>query len=218
MARIRLAPELRREQLLDLGAELFAAEPYERVHIDRVAEIAGVSRGLLYHYFPTKGAFFAALVERTVENLRAATAPDPALSPLDQLRHGIDAYLAHCRANSHAAHAVHRSAASADPDVVAIIERDNRVQEERILGALEHRRTPHPLLVIAVRAWLLFLRTAWLEWIDRPEVPRDEIREVCVAALVGALGGLPKKAQPALLDSLAEPGPIRNETVRGSSG
>jgi hypothetical protein len=74
------------------------------------------------------------------------------------------------------------------------------------------------LLVIAVRAWLLFLRTAWLEWIDRPEVPRDEIREVCVAALVGALGGLPKKAQPARLDSLAEPGPIRNETVRGSSG
>src|SRR5712671_4505308 len=94
MARTRLAPELRREQLLDLGAELFAAEPYERVHIERVAEIAGVSRGLLYHYFPTKGAFFAALVERTVENLRAATAPDLALSPLDQLRHGIDAYLA----------------------------------------------------------------------------------------------------------------------------
>jgi hypothetical protein len=85
----------------------------------------------------------------------------------------------------------------------------------------EHRYSPcgpHPLLVIAVRAWLLFLRTAWLEWIDRPEVPRDEIREVCVAALVGALGGLPKKAQPARLDSLAEPGPIRNETVRGSSG
>src|ERR1700730_16678326 len=146
MARTRLAPELRREQLLDLGAELFAAEPYERVHIERVAEMAGVSRGLLYHYFPTKGAFFAALVQRTVEHLRAATAPDPALSPLDQLRDGIDAYLAHCRANSHAARAVHRSAASADPDVVAIIERDNRVQEERILGALEQRRTP-------VRCW-----------------------------------------------------------------
>jgi len=88
----------------------------------------------------------------------------------------------------------HRGAASADPDVVAIIERDNRVQEERILGALEQRRPPHPLLVIAVRAWLLYLRTAWLECIDRPEVPRDEIREVCVAALVGALGGLPKGA------------------------
>ena len=69
-----------------------------------------------------------------------------------------------------------------------------------------------------MRAWLLFLRTAWLEWIDRPEVPRDEIREVCVAALVGALGGLPKNARPARLDGLGEPSPIRNETVRTPSG
>jgi AcrR family transcriptional regulator len=217
VARTRLAPQLRREQLLDLGAELFATEPYERVHIERVAEIAGVSRGLLYHYFPTKAAFFAALVERSVLHLRAATAPDPALSPLDQLRHGIDAYLDHCQANSHAARAVHRGAASADPDVVAIIQRDHRVQADRILSALERRRTPHPLLVVAVRAWLLFLRTAWLEWIDRPEMPRDEIREMCVAALVGALGGLPKKARPTLLDRLAEPGSTHNQTVRISS-
>ncbi|MDT5196084.1 MAG: hypothetical protein QOH20_2838, partial [Mycobacterium sp.] len=103
MARIRLAPELRRAQLLDLGAELFAAEPYERVHIERVADMAGVSRGLLYHYFPTKAAFFAALIERSSGRLMAVSVPDPALSPLEQLRHGIDAYLAHCRANSHAA-------------------------------------------------------------------------------------------------------------------
>jgi AcrR family transcriptional regulator len=204
MARTRLAPEQRRDQLLDLGAELFAAEPYERVHIERVAEMAGVSRGLLYHYFPTKAAFFAALVERSVEHLKAATAPDPALPPLEQLRHGIDAFLTHCRANSHAARAVHRSTASADPDVIAIIRRDNGIQEERILGALEQGRTPHPLLTIAVRSWLLFLRTAWLEWIDRPDVPLDEIREMCVAALVGALSGLPKKARPALLDSITE--------------
>ncbi len=200
MARTRLAPEFRREQLLDLGAELFAAEPYERVHIELLAEMAGVSRGLLYHYFPTKAAFFAALVERSTEHLTAATTPDPALSPLEQLRHGIDTYLDHCRANPEAARAVHRGTASAHPNVVAIIERNNRVQEERILSALRQARDPHPLLVIAVRAWLLFLRAAWLEWLDRPEVLRDQIREVCVAALIGALRGLPKTAQPAQLD------------------
>lgn len=213
MPRTRLTPELRREQLLDLGAELFAAQPYDRVHIEQVAETAGVSRGLLYHYFPNKAAFFAALVQRSVDNLQAATAPDPALSPLEQLRDGIDAYLNHCRANTHAARAVHRSTASADPNVAAITKRDNLIQEDRILNALEPHRAPHPLLVIAVRAWLLFLRSAWLEWIDRPEVPLDEIREVCVAALVGALGGLPTAARPALLDSPAELRPTRGETA-----
>jgi AcrR family transcriptional regulator len=209
MARTRLAPELRRELLLDLGAELFAAEPYERVHIERVAEMAGVSRGLLYHYFPTKAAFFAALVERSVEHLVIATAPESALPPLEQLRHGIDAFLSHCRANSHAARAVHRSAASADPEVIAIIKRDNDIQERRILRALEQGRTPHPLVTIAVRSWLLFLRTAWLEWIDRPDVALDEVREMCVAALVGALDGLPKNARPELLDSFTELRPTK---------
>jgi AcrR family transcriptional regulator len=209
MPRTRLAPELRRDQLLDLGAELFAEEPYESVHIERVAEMAGVSRGLLYHYFPTKAAFFAALVERSVEHLVIATAPDSALPPLEQLRHGIDAFLSHCRANSHAARAVHRSAASADPEVIAIIKRDNDIQERRILRALEQGRTPHPLVTIAVRSWLLFLRTAWLEWIDRPDVALDEVREMCVAALVGALDGLPKNARPELLDSFTELRPTK---------
>jgi AcrR family transcriptional regulator len=209
MPRTRLPPELRRDQLLDLGAELFAEEPYESVHIERVAEMAGVSRGLLYHYFPTKAAFFAALVERSVEHLVIATAPESALPPLEQLRHGIDAFLSHCRANSHAARAVHRSAASADPEVIAIIKRDNDIQERRILRALEQGRTPHPLVTIAVRSWLLFLRTAWLEWIDRPDVALDEVREMCVAALVGALDGLPKNARPELLDSFTELRPTK---------
>jgi AcrR family transcriptional regulator len=202
MARVRLAPELRRDQLLDLGAKLFAEEPYEQVHIERVAEMAGVSRGLLYHYFPSKAAFFAALVDRSVERLSVAAAPDPSLPPLDQLRNGIDAYLDHCRANPHAARAVYRSAASADPAVLAIVERDNRIQEDRILSALETDRSPHPLVVMAVRAWLVFLRTAWLEWIDQPEMARHDVRELCVTALVGALDGLPQNARPAQLESI----------------
>jgi AcrR family transcriptional regulator len=210
MARTRLDPELRREQLLNLGAELFATQPYERVHIERVAETAGVSRGLLYHYFPTKRAFFAALVERSVTRLLAATTPDPALSPLEQLRHGIDAYLAHGRANSHAVRALHQGSASADPEVVAIIESSNRAHERRILAALERGENPHPLVVIVVRGWLLFMRTACLEWLDRPEVRLDELREVCVAALVGALDGLPDNARPARLDNLTQPSPARS--------
>lgn len=52
--RRRLSTEERREQLLSVGARLFSESPYDEVWIEQVAEIAGVSRGLLYHYFPTK--------------------------------------------------------------------------------------------------------------------------------------------------------------------
>jgi AcrR family transcriptional regulator len=62
--RRRLSTGERREQLLSVGARLFSESPYDDVWIEQVAEIAGVSRGLLYHYFPTKRDFFAAVVER----------------------------------------------------------------------------------------------------------------------------------------------------------
>ncbi|MGZ8718810.1 MAG: helix-turn-helix domain-containing protein, partial [Aeromicrobium sp.] len=60
--RTRLSREDRSDQLLDLGAELFATRSYEDVHIEEISELAEVSRGLLYHYYPTKRAFFAALL------------------------------------------------------------------------------------------------------------------------------------------------------------
>ena len=80
MTRRRLSPEDRRAQLLALGAELFASLPYDEVHIEAVAEQAGVSRGLLYHYFPTKRAFFAALVREGAARMAADTEPDIGLA------------------------------------------------------------------------------------------------------------------------------------------
>ncbi len=72
-ARRRLAPEQRRAQLLDIGARLFADRPYEDVWIEEVAELAEVSRGLMYHYVPTKRDFFAAIVERESCPVKAMT-------------------------------------------------------------------------------------------------------------------------------------------------
>ena len=60
--RRRLSPEDRRSELLDLGADVFGQRPYDEVRIDEIAERAGVSRALMYHYFPDKRAFFAAVV------------------------------------------------------------------------------------------------------------------------------------------------------------
>lgn len=202
MARTRLSPEQRRSQLLNLGSELFADEPYEDVHIERVAELAGVSRGLLYHYFPTKRVFFASLVERALDSMLAATAPDPALTPIEQLRHGVDTYLRHCRDDRSGFRAIMRAAAGGDRHVLGLIERNQHAQEERILSALIPSGAPDPLLVIAIRAWQMFNRTACLEWLEQPDVPLEDIRELCVNALVSALIQLPPRAAPADLERL----------------
>ncbi|MGH1562188.1 TetR/AcrR family transcriptional regulator [Mumia sp. DW29H23] len=205
-SRTRLSPEQRRDQLLTLGAQLFATQPYEDVHIERVAEMAEVSRGLLYHYFPNKRAFFAALLDRAASHLAEATAPDPALTPREQLYGGIESYLDHCRANREGMRAIHRGAASADPDVEAIIERSTSLHEQRVLDVLEPDGRPHALLTIAVRSWIPLLRAAAHAWLEAaeatPPAPRDEVRDLCAGALVGALVALPAAARPARLDDL----------------
>src|SRR3712207_9431639 len=59
--RTRLAPEQRRTQLLDLGVRLLATRSLDELSIDLLAEEAGISRGLLYHYFGNKHAFHEAV-------------------------------------------------------------------------------------------------------------------------------------------------------------
>ncbi len=194
--RTRLSREARQDQLLDLGAELFADKSYEDVHIELLAEEAGVSRGLLYHYFPTKRAFFAAMVRRESGRMAEQTLPDPALPIIDQLNQGIEIYLEYCESHKMGVKAVFHGGASADPEIQAIIEEDLRLQSERILDAVEPVREASPLAKIAVRSWLQFLRNAAHEWIDTTDIKRDEIRELAAHTLVATLLALPEASRP----------------------
>src|SRR5271163_5309073 len=85
--------EDRREQLLRIGTELFATQPYDEVWIGEVARAAGVSRGLLYHYFPGKRAFYAEIVQAQSDELARRTDTD--VPGLDSLRSVIDAYFSY---------------------------------------------------------------------------------------------------------------------------
>ena len=84
--RTRLDIDLRRSQLVEIGMELFAKRPYDEVSVEEIAAAAGVSRGLLYHYFPTKRDFLVEVVRAQLERLAELTAPDTSKPPLESLR------------------------------------------------------------------------------------------------------------------------------------
>ena len=73
--RTRLSPEERRTQLLDTGVRLLATRSLDELSIDTLAEEAGISRGLLYHYFGGKQGFYEAVVQHAADDLYARTAP-----------------------------------------------------------------------------------------------------------------------------------------------
>jgi AcrR family transcriptional regulator len=90
VTRRRLEPQQRREQLLDIGAALFAEKPYEDVFMEDIAARAGVSRGLLYHYYPSKRDLYVAILRRASDRFLARVTPDPQLPQAQQLATGCD--------------------------------------------------------------------------------------------------------------------------------
>ncbi|UFQ19758.1 MULTISPECIES: TetR/AcrR family transcriptional regulator [Streptomyces] len=191
--RRRMSTQERREQLLSVGARLFALKPYDDVWIERVAEIAGVSRGLLYHYFPTKRDFFAAVVQRESERMLRLTAAVPGLPVREQITAGLDAFLGYVESHAQGFRAFHRAEAAGDPLVREVYGEGLAAQERQILAALaaDPRATDiiqdPPALRLAVRGWLAFLVAVCLEWLTEPELTREQVRDLCAKALLGAI-------------------------------
>lgn len=59
----RVSKDLRREQLLEAAARLFAQKGYHATRVAEIAEAAGIAKGTLYEYFPTKEELFYALLD-----------------------------------------------------------------------------------------------------------------------------------------------------------
>jgi AcrR family transcriptional regulator len=191
-ARTRLDVDARREQLIAIGSELFGSNAYDEVWVEEIAARAAVSRGLLYHYFPTKRDFFVAVVREQVRRVAELTAPDPDLEPLDRLRAAIDAHLDYVEENVEGYRAVHRAGIGADEEVRAIVDGSLDAQADRILDSVAGAAAPSPLLRLAVRSWIGFQVTAVNRWLDRRDLPRDQLRELLAQVLVGSIEAVAK--------------------------
>ena len=76
-SRVRMTPEDRRRQLVGIGLRKFVEQPVQDLSLDEVAAEAGVSRGLLFHYFPSKTDYHRAVVEAAWRRVGRNVTPDP---------------------------------------------------------------------------------------------------------------------------------------------
>ncbi|MFJ5831522.1 TetR/AcrR family transcriptional regulator [Streptomyces sp. NPDC093089] len=185
--RRRLSPAERRAQLLDVAAVLFAAQPYDEVRMEAVAERAGVSRALLYQHFPSKRDLFAALYQAVSEDLLAKTRLDPADTLVEQLVEGLDAHIAYFAENRNTVLAANRVLAG-DRLVQTIIAEELDALRERLLGVLPLADERTRAAVSGVlKSWLVFVQALCVDWLTHETCTRTELRDVCVGAVVGAL-------------------------------
>lgn len=181
----RLDVDERRRQLLERGAELFTSHPYEELSMSRIAKEVGISKALLYHYFPSKQAYFEETLSTWAEQLRQRTEPDPDLPPVEQLKASLDAFLGLVEENAVAYSNLIRSA-TAVPEIRELIEEVRRRTAQRILEGLYSREAP-PKARTAVSGWLWFMDGACLDWIEHRDIEREEMRDMLLGVLLGAL-------------------------------
>jgi len=183
----RLDVDERRRRLLELGADLFTRFAYDELSMSRIAREAGISKALLYHYWPSKEAYFVATLEDKAEELAQRTAPDETLPPLEQLAASLDAYLAWIEENASSYDKMIRSA-GAVAEVRAMLDRVRRDTAKRIVDGLRGDEPATPALRTAVRGWIGFMDGACLDWIahDR-DLPREALHGLLLSTLMGAV-------------------------------
>ncbi|AEH09343.1 MULTISPECIES: TetR/AcrR family transcriptional regulator [Protofrankia] len=174
----RLLPSDRRGQLLAAARHLLERGTIDDVRIETVAAEAGVSPGLLFHYFGSQRGFRHAVLRAAAEELLDHLRPDPSLAPGEQLRAGVETFVEYvCR----------------HPDVYLAITRLDGGSDMRTL----HRSTratlagwlteglttagapATPALTMAVAGWLAYMEEVVLTWLDQPAMDRADLVNLC---------------------------------------
>lgn len=197
--RTRLSPEQRRSQLLDLGVRLLATRSLDELSIDVLAEEAGISRGLLYHYFGNKHAFHEAVVRRAADDLIAQTAPPVDGEPLERLLISMAAYLDYVTANYEGYLSLVKGAAGGNDTLREIYEEARSALTDRVFredaqggSGLATIVADTPTNRLLVRGWSAMAEELVLAWYADPAgVTRDELVAIMAASLPALVGVVP---------------------------
>lgn len=185
--RARLDVEERRRQLVALGTELFSKRTYDEVSIDELARAAGISKGLLYHYFPTKRDFYIATVREGAKQLLDRTDTPRQMDLTARLMTGVDAWLEYVSQHGPAFISLLRSGIGADEEVARIVDDTREAFLMRLLVEAPIEK-PTPIVRIALRGWVGLVESAAVEWIASPRgVDRQALRDFFVQTLLGIL-------------------------------
>ena len=171
-SRTRLDPEARRAQLVALGLEMLSTRSLDQLAIEDIAAAAGISRGLLFHYFPSKRDFHEAVVRAAAADLLACTEPDRSLPYIEQLRAGIEAFIDYVVENRDSYVSLLRGAAGGDLNLRAIFDETRSAITARVIDGLGAETVPYRVR-LAVRGWVAFGEEVILGWLSAPDPPLD---------------------------------------------
>jgi AcrR family transcriptional regulator len=176
----RLAPEARRAQLVEIGVRLVSESSFDAVSVDDVAREAGISRGLLFHYFPTKRDFQVAVAEAAVEEFLAVIEPSADLPAEQQARAGLEAFIDYIATRREAFLSLVRGAGGGDPELRAVVDRAHDEVADGILAALREMLEVEETLLLRtlVYGYIAFIEETAVRWLTGGGSSRETLLAV----------------------------------------
>jgi len=219
-AYIRLNVDERRRRLIEAGSRLFAEHAFEEISMRQIATATGISKSLLYHYFPSKTELFKAAVQQHADDLQHLIQPDGDRPPLEELASNLDAYLAWIEDNARTWSKLMQSAATL-PEARTIVEGFRERTLQQIVTGLTGANQPRPALRTALKGWLGYIDAAILDWIDNDGLARAQLRDMLVAAFGAAVIAAqqvdPDISLPLPPESQPHPGPSAKRQAASKS-
>jgi AcrR family transcriptional regulator len=179
----RLDPAQRREQILDAANALFAERAYDEVSIEDIASAAGVTRGLVHHYFGGRKEVYIALLERLGAQREDELRPPAGRSARARVADTVSRWLDWTEAN----HTIWLATIAhgediADPDVRRVVA--DLVRRAVAILAAHHADIAQdtPRLRYALECWTALNRAATRRWL-RGQATREATHELLAATL-----------------------------------
>ncbi|HEY8545806.1 MAG TPA: TetR/AcrR family transcriptional regulator [Acidimicrobiales bacterium] len=173
--RTRLSPDARRAQLVELGLQMLSTRSLDTLVVEDIAAAAGISRGLLFHYFPSKRDYREAVVRAAAADFLDHVAPDPTLPLPERLRSAVAAFVDYVSANRDTYVALVRGASGGDPRLRAVFDETRSEVVTRVVDHLTDLSGTEPprRVRLAVRGWVAFAEEVVLDWLSEPRPDGD---------------------------------------------
>ena len=181
----RLPADERRRQLVEIGWRLLQSRPIHEMALDEVAAEAGISRTLVFHYVPTKGDFYAAVVQSAGEHLLRPVLTPEGASAEERVRTLVEGFVRLVERNRSSYTALVRAAGGGDQRVVDLIGEIRDSLVPKWLAAAEWT-DDDALARLVVRGWLVGMEETVLAW-DPRSVRREQLVQHLTRSLFAEL-------------------------------
>ncbi|MDA8019470.1 MAG: TetR/AcrR family transcriptional regulator [Thermoanaerobaculia bacterium] len=205
--RQRRNPAERRAHLLEIGVELFGECSFDQLSTDQIAERAGISRGLLFHYFGSKRGYYVAVIQEAAARLlerSAAVHDSPAAG--DPQRAQLEIFLGFVEENAGLYTLLMRGGVGVDRQIQAIVDESRDILARRAApwskagnDSRGHGVGPERLALVA---WTGAVEAAALEWADQRHRRIDTLDRRLLAELL--IGMLPSALRSTSTSTLLE--------------